>query len=90
MMGDTPVEDWKIYLKWHILKNAAPYLSNDFINTSFDFYGKYLSGKQVLQARWKRVLQTTDEAMGEAIGKMFVDKYFPRKRRKGCCIWWLI
>jgi putative endopeptidase len=82
MMGDTPVEDWKIYLKWHILKNAAPYLSNDFINTSFDFYGKYLSGKQVLQARWKRVLQTTDEAMGEAIGKMFVDKYFPPEAKE--------
>jgi putative endopeptidase len=82
MMNDTPIEDWKIYLKWHSLNNAAAYLSDDFINTSFDFYGKYLSGKQVLQPRWKRVLQTTDEAMGEAIGKMFVDKYFPPEAKE--------
>ena len=82
MMDGVSAEDWKTYLKWHLINNSAYYLSDDFINTSFDFYGKYLSGKQVLQPRWKRVLQTTDIAMGEAIGKMFVNKYFPPEAKE--------
>ena len=49
---------------------------------TFDFYGKYLSGRKVIQPRWKRVLQTEDFALGEAIGQMFVQKHFPPEAKE--------
>jgi len=82
MMSDVAIEDWKAYLKWHLLKNAAYYLSDDFVNASFDFYGKFMSGTAKLQPRWKRVLNATDIALGEAIGKMFVEKHFPAESKE--------
>lgn len=82
MIREVPVEDWKIYLKWHLINNSAPYLSSDFVNTNFEFYGKYLSGKKTLQPRWKRVLQIEDFALGEAIGQMFVEKHFPPEAKE--------
>lgn len=77
MLEELSIEDWTLYLKWHLINNAAPYLSSDFLNRNFEFYGSYLSGKKVLQPTWKRVLRTEDYALGEAIGQMFVEKYFP-------------
>ncbi len=77
MMKDIPLEDWKIYLIWHIINNSSEYLSSDFVNTNFEFYGKFLSGKQELQARWKRIIKSVDIALGEALGKLYVEKYFP-------------
>ena len=82
MLSEIPVEDWKIYLKWHILNNAASYLSSDFVNENFNFYGKYLSGKKSIQPRWKRVLRVEDYALGEAIGQMFVEKHFPPEAKE--------
>ncbi|MGC9344622.1 MAG: M13 family metallopeptidase [Bacteroidales bacterium] len=82
MISDIAVEEWKDYLKWHVLNNSASYLSSDFVNTNFDFYGKYLSGKKSIQPRWKRVLQVEDYALGEAIGQMFVEKHFPPEAKE--------
>ncbi len=82
MMTDIPVDDWKVYLRWNVINNAAPYLSSDLVAAHFDFYGKYLSGRQVNQPRWKRVLQSEDFALGEAIGQMFVKKHFPPEAKE--------
>ncbi len=77
ILNDTPMEVIREYLTFNILNEASPYLSDDFYNANFNFYGKTLSGKQEQQARWKRALSTTDNALGEAVGEMYVEKYFP-------------
>ncbi len=74
---DISVDEWKTYLMWNLLDNSADYLSDDFVNQNFEFFGKVLSGKQELQPRWKRVLNVTSGRLGEAIGQIYVEKYFP-------------
>ncbi len=71
------IDDWKIYAKWRALSAAAPYLSKKFDDQSFDFYSKTLRGIQEQQPRWKRAVQNIDGLMGEAVGKIYVQKYFP-------------
>ncbi len=68
--------DWKIYLRWHLVHSYAPFLSAAFLNENFAFYGKTLRGQQELQARWKRCTQNVDQDLGEALGKVYVEKYF--------------
>lgn len=82
MFADCSIEDWKTYLTWHVLNRTAEYLSSEFINAHFNFYGKFLSGKLENQARWKRVLRFSDSALGEAIGQMYVEKYFPSEAKE--------
>lgn len=72
----TPVDVWKTYLKFHMVNELSPYLSSNFDNARFDFYGKTVRGQQEQKPRWKRVLTTTDGAVGELLGKMYVDKHF--------------
>src|SRR5262245_35923180 len=74
---ETSLADWKTYLKWHFLHNAADQLSDSFVNENFSFYGKYLNGAKELKPRWKRCAETTDQLLGEALGKKYVEKYFP-------------
>ncbi|HEY5068884.1 MAG TPA: M13 family metallopeptidase, partial [Candidatus Acidoferrum sp.] len=73
----TPLSDWKIYLRWHVLHNNAPALSDAFVQENFNFYGKRLSGTAELQPRWKRCVQSVNRNIGEALGKVYVEKYFP-------------
>lgn len=82
IMNDFEVEQWKDYLNWKLLDYSANYLSDDFVNQNFEFYGKTLSGNEELRARWKRVLSTTSDGMGEAIGQIYVQKYFPPESKK--------
>ncbi len=77
LTNDISVGEWKTYLMWNLLDNSADYLSDDFVNQNFEFFGKVLSGKQELQPRWKRVLNVTSGRLGEAIGQIYVEKYFP-------------
>ena len=76
MVQSTPINDWKTYLKWHLISNMSSYLSNDFDTESFNFYGKTMRGQQEQKPRWKRVLSVVDGAVGEQLGKMYTDKYF--------------
>ena len=69
--------DHKYYMMFHLLNTAAPYLSDKFEMASFDFYGRTMSGKEAQEPRWKRVLRVTDGAMSEALGQLYVEKYFP-------------
>lgn len=75
-LSATPVDVWKTYLKFHVVNDLAPYLSSNFDNARFDFYGKTVRGQQEQKPRWKRVLSTTDGSVGELLGKMYVDKHF--------------
>lgn len=76
-LKDISLEEQKYYLAFNLLDAASPYLSDDFVAANFDFYGKTLSGKEEQQPRWKRALSTADNALSEAVGQMYVAKYFP-------------
>jgi len=83
MLSSIPVSDWKTYTQWHLLRAMAPYLSQDFVQENFNFYGKELSGAKEMQPRWKRVLYTTDNALGEALGQLYVKETFsPEAKQK--------
>jgi len=73
----TPPAHWKVYLKWHLLDAAAPWLSQPFVDESFDFNDRYLKGLQEKKPRWKRCVENTDELLGEALGPKYVERYFP-------------
>ncbi|MDR0368562.1 MAG: M13 family metallopeptidase [Bacteroidales bacterium] len=81
LLKETDVNHIKTYLAWHVLNGAASFLSDEFVNERFDFYGKTLSGKEELQPRWKRVVNTVDGILGEAVGQMYVDKYFSKEAK---------
>jgi putative endopeptidase len=72
----------RAYLKWKVIDRAAPYLSHDFVKANFDFYGRELEGTQEMRPRWKRVLATTEGAVGEAIGKLYTEEYFPQEAKE--------
>ncbi|MGC2464653.1 MAG: M13 family metallopeptidase [Candidatus Acidiferrum sp.] len=73
----TPLANWKTYYRWHVLNSAAPELPEKFVAEEFDFRGKTLTGAKEIQPRWKRCTQATDRALGEALGQVYVQKYFP-------------
>ncbi len=68
--------DWKVYLRWHLVHANAAFLSSSFVNENFAFYGKTLRGQQQLQPRWKRCTENVDNDLGEALGQVYVEKYF--------------
>jgi predicted metalloendopeptidase len=73
----TSLDDWKIYLRWQLINAAATELSSDFVNENFKFFGTTLTGAKQLKPRWKRVVASTDGALGEALGKIYVAENFP-------------
>ena len=83
MFSSVPMSTWKQYLQWQTISDQAPYLSDAFVNTRFDFVGKVLGGREVNGERWKRGVQTVNTAMGFALGKLYVEKYFsPDAKRR--------
>src|SRR6202167_366942 len=74
---ESPLADWKVYLKWHLLNSTASSLSAAFVEEDFAFNGKYLSGTTEMKPRWKRCVESTDQLLGEALGQKYVEKYFP-------------
>lgn len=77
LIKTLPIEKHKAYLEYNLIDAATAYLSDDFVAASFDFYGKTLSGKEANRPRWKRSVSTVNQALGEAVGKLYVEKYFP-------------
>jgi putative endopeptidase len=77
LLADTPLPVWRNYLKWRALSAAAPYLSKAFVDERFAFAGTVLSGIPENRPRWKRGLALLDASLGEALGKLYVEKYFP-------------
>jgi len=82
LMNETDMETWKAYLTWNLLDASANYLSDDFVKQNFEFYGKTLSGQQEMQPRWKRVLEVVSNGLGEALGQLYVEEYFPASSKE--------
>jgi len=77
LLTATPLNDWKTYLRWHVLHASATQLSDPFVQENFNFYSNKLSGTKQLQPRWKRCSQSVNRNLGEALGQVYVEKYFP-------------
>src|SRR5271166_4849244 len=71
-----PVADWKTYLRWKTINSQAPTLTKAFVEEDFQFNGKYMSGQQEMEPRWKRCVKATDQSLGMALGQLYVDKTF--------------
>ena len=76
LLGSEPMGTWQVYLRWHVLRSASPFLGSAFVTENFAFYGKTLSGTTELRPRWKRVLAAADRALGEDLGQLFVKTAF--------------
>ncbi|WP_136162434.1 M13 family metallopeptidase [Sphingomonas flavalba] len=77
LVASEPLETWKDYLTFHAISNAAPLLSKPFVDANFALYGNILAGTPQLKERWKRGVDLVNNGMGEAVGELYVAKYFP-------------
>ncbi len=82
VLKKTSLDDQKDYLAFKLLNAASNYLSDDFVNANFDFYGRALQGKEELQPRWKSALAVVNRSLAEAFGQMYVEKYFPASSKE--------
>ncbi|MCD7099727.1 M13-type metalloendopeptidase [Stenotrophomonas sp. MMGLT7] len=82
MLARVPASTWRAYLRFHAVDDAAPYLGQAFEQANFDFYSRTLRGQQEMLPRWKRVLAATNTAMGEALGKLYVQDAFPAQSKE--------
>jgi putative endopeptidase len=76
LVQERPLADWKVYLRWHLLHSSASYLPAAFDEENFNFFGKVLSGQPQQEPRWKRAEHVVDRNIGEALGQLYVEKYF--------------
>ncbi|MDO4412169.1 M13 family metallopeptidase [Cutibacterium sp.] len=77
LLADERIEQWRIWATWQVIRSYSQFLSSDFVERNFDFYGRTLNGTVTLRPRWKRAVDFVQSAMGEAIGKMYVARHFP-------------
>ena len=82
LITEGNIDDQKNYLKWKVVDAAAPYLSDAFVAENFEFYGKVISGQKEIKPRWKRAVATVDGVLGEEVGRMYVEKYFPPRAKE--------
>jgi putative endopeptidase len=76
-LASRPPADWRIYLRYHVLRAAAPYLAAPFEAEQFRFYGTVLRGTPAMEPRWQRSARVIDGAIGEALGQLYVERYYP-------------
>lgn len=77
LFTDENLDALKAWLSFNVINQMAPYLSSDFVNTRFEFYGRKLTGQPEMRARWKRAVQAVEGSLGEAVGEIYVQKHFP-------------
>ncbi len=82
MINTVSVADWKVYFRWDLINSAASSLSSDFDKEHFAFYGTVLSGVKEQRPRWKRMIDQTSSSLGEAVGQLYVQKFFPPEAKK--------
>lgn len=82
MLKEVPIEDWKIYLEWHLINDFAGILSEPFVKENFRFYSQVLYGTKKMKPLWRRGLGATNGALGEPFGKLYVEEYFPKNAKK--------
>lgn len=77
LLQEHPIDEWKVYLRWKVLHSSAPFLNREVEEENFAFFGKVLSGQEQQEPRWKRAAHVIDGSIGEALGQLYVEKYFP-------------
>src|SRR5258706_3718002 len=82
VINSLPLDVIKAYLRWTVVRQAAPFLNHAFVAETFDFNTKYLLGAATMRPRWQRVLEVSDQYIGEAIGKLYVGEAFPPEAKK--------
>lgn len=82
MLADEPLEDMKTLFTWQAIDGCASYLTDEIYTASFDFYGRILSGRQEQSPLWKRAVGIVNGTLGEAVGQMYVEKYFPEENKE--------
>ena len=80
LVNSVPLEDWRAYLRYHLISAAAPWLSSDFATENFMYQSLYSGAKEMLP-RWKRCLRVTDDELGEALGQAYVERTFSPKAK---------
>src|SRR3954471_14897071 len=81
VLDEVPVEDWRCWMHTRVLRSAAAYLTEDLVETNFDFYGRTLNGTPELRVRWKRGVALVEGAIGEAVGREYVARHFPPRSK---------
>ncbi|MFD1715179.1 M13 family metallopeptidase [Amnibacterium flavum] len=77
LLTSSRLDEWRDWLAWQIIRSSSPYLSDAFVSASFDFYGRTLTGTPEIRARWKRGVSLVEGALGEAVGRTYVERHFP-------------
>jgi len=92
LLGEIPLDDWKVWLTFHQVRSSASFLSTRFVDANFAFYGTLLSGIPELRERWKRGVGVVEGALGEALGKLYVERHFPpeHKAHMDRLVGWLV
>jgi putative endopeptidase len=81
-LDEVPLEDWKAWVAARVIRSASPYLSSDFVDENFEFYGRTLNGTPELRARWKRGVSFVEGSIGEAVGEQYVARHFPPRAKE--------
>ena len=76
MLNDDRLDAWRDWLRWQVIRSSAAYLSSDFVEANFDFYGRTLTGTPQMRARWKRGVSLVEGSLGEAVGRIYVERHF--------------
>jgi|WetSurMetagenome_2_1015567.scaffolds.fasta_scaffold10571_3 putative endopeptidase len=82
IFNQVSLEDWKVFYEWVVLRNNAGYLSNNIVTQNFEFGGKFMSGTKEMKPRWKRVTDLISSSLGDVLGELYVDKFFPPASKK--------
>ncbi|QRE82930.1 peptidase M13 [Rhodococcus ruber] len=77
LWAEAPLDDWKAWATWRVLHSRAPYLTEKLVDENFAFYGRTLTGAQEIRDRWKRGVALVQDLLGEAVGKLYVERHFP-------------
>jgi putative endopeptidase len=81
LLDDDHLEAWSDWLRWQVIRSNAAYLSSEFVAANFDFYGKTLTGTPEMRARWKRGVSLVEGSLGEAVGRIYVERHFPAEAK---------
>ncbi len=77
LWASEDLEDWKLWTSWHVIASRAAWLTNDFVAENFEFYGRLLTGTEQIRDRWKRAVSAVQGLLGDAVGKLYVQRHFP-------------
>src|SRR6202012_16633 len=77
LWASEDLEDWKSWARWRVIRARAPWLTHALVAADFDFYGRLLTGAEQIRDRWKRAVSVVESLMGDAVGKLYVERYFP-------------